>query len=308
MINLVTGGAGFLGSHLIETLLDIPNEKVICVDNFSTGDKKNITKWIKNPKFKFIEHDITSPLSLNVHRIWHLACPASPYYYQNNPIETLKTSFLGTYNVLNLAKDNKATFLMASTSEVYGDPLEHPQSEDYRGSVNVMGIRSCYEEGKRVAETLCADYQRIYDLDLRIARIFNTYGPRMGPCDGRVISNFIVQALKNKSLTIYGSGNQTRSFCYVDDLIKGMLMLMKSSFTLPLNIGNPYEISINKLSDLIIKKINPSLQKVYVSLPEDDPQKRKPSIYLAKRELNWEPNINLSEGLDKTINYFKEIL
>lgn len=308
MINLVTGGAGFLGSHLIDTLLNIPNEKVICVDNFLTGDKKNISKWINNPKFKFIKHDITNPLSLNVQKIWHLACPASPYYYQNNPIETLKTSFLGTYNMLNLAKENKATLLMASTSEVYGDPLEHPQSEGYRGSVNVIGIRSCYDEGKRVAETLCADYQRIYNVNLRIVRIFNTYGPGMRPNDGRVVSNFIVQALQNKPLTIYGNGNQTRSFCYVDDLINGMCMLMKSNFTLPLNIGNPYEVSINKLSDLIIKKINPSLHKVYVSLPEDDPQKRNPSVDLAKQKLKWEPKINLSEGLDKTINYFKKIL
>ena len=306
--HLVTGGAGFLGSHLIDELMKSDNENVICLDDFSTGNKNNLSKWLNHPNFELIEHDITKPIKFKVNKIWHLACPASPFYYQNNPIKTAKINFLGTLNMLELAKSEKAKILFTSSSEIYGNPEVHPQKESYRGSVNSTGIRSCYVEGKRISETLCSDYQRKHNVDLRIARVFNTYGPRMKPDDGRVISNFIVQAFKKKPLTIFGDGNQTRSFCYVDDLIKGIILLMNSNFSSPINIGNPEEYSINQVSDIIIKKINPNLKKEYKNMPEDDPKKRNPSITLAKNNLNWEPTVDFSLGINKTINYFRKIL
>ena len=307
MQNLITGGAGFLGSHLVERLLEA-NEEVICLDNFYTGTKKNILRFVNNPKFEIIRHDVTQPIQLEIDRIWHLACPASPVHYQFNPIKTAKTSFLGTYNMLGLAKRVNARLLFASTSEVYGDPKVHPQPESYTGSVNINGIRSCYDEGKRIAETLCSDYERMHNTDVRIMRIFNTYGPRMLPNDGRVISNFIVQALRGKPLTIYGEGIQTRSFCYVDDLIEGMIRLMNSNYSQPINIGNPDEYTIKEIAELIQKKINPDLKLIYKDLPKDDPLKRKPITKLAESHLNWKPKISLSEGLDKTIKYFSQII
>ena len=303
--NLVTGGAGFLGSHLAKSLLE-KGEEVICLDNFFTGSKTNIEELFKFKNFEFIRHDITDPIKLEVDKIWHLACPASPIHYQFNPIKTTKISFLGTYNMLGLAKRVGAKILLASTSEVYGDPEEHPQKESYMGSVNTTGIRSCYDEGKRVAETLCSDYQRIHGVDVRIMRIFNTYGPKMRSDDGRVISNFIVQALKNEKITLYGDGNQTRSFCYVDDLIKGMILLMESNYHKPINIGNPNEFSIKELANIIRDLINQNLAFEYRKLPQDDPKKRKPSIELAKNILNWEPQIELKDGLLKTIDWFRE--
>ena len=306
-INLITGGSGFLGSHLCKKLLE-KGEEVICLDNFFTGAKKNIDELIKNPKFELIRHDVTEPINIEVDKIWHLACPASPVHYQYNPIKTTKTSFLGTYNMLGLAKRVRAKFLLASTSEIYGDPEVSPQLESYKGSVNTTGIRSCYDEGKRIAETLCSDYQRIHGVDVRIMRIFNTYGPNMRSDDGRVISNFIVQALKNEKLTIYGDGSQTRSFCYVDDLINGMNKLMESSFIHPINIGNPMEFTIKELALLIKDIINPNLEIVYQELPQDDPRQRKPSIALAKEVLNWEPESQLKDGLLKTIDWFKKNL
>ena len=306
-INLITGGSGFLGSHLCKKLLE-KGEEVICLDNFFTGAKKNIDELIKNPKFELIRHDVTEPINIEVDKIWHLACPASPVHYQYNPIKTTKTSFLGTYNMLGLAKRVKAKLLLASTSEIYGDPEVSPQTESYKGSVNTTGIRSCYDEGKRIAETLCSDYQRIHGVDVRIMRIFNTYGPNMRSDDGRVVSNFIVQALKNEKLTIYGDGSQTRSFCYVDDLINGMNKLMESSFINPINIGNPMEFTIKELALLIKDIINPNLEIVYQELPQDDPKQRKPSIALAKEVLQWEPEIKLKDGLLKTIDWFKRNL
>ena len=305
--NLVTGGCGFLGSHLARRLLEI-GEEVICVDNFFTGTKKNIQDLNKFSNFELIRHDITEPIMLEVDQIWHLACPASPIHYQYNPIKTVKTSFLGTYNMLGLAKRVKAKFLLASTSEIYGDPEEHPQTESYKGSVNTTGIRSCYDEGKRIAETLTSDYQRIHGVDARIMRIFNTYGPNMRFDDGRVISNFIVQGLKNEKITIYGNGTQTRSFCYVDDLINGMILLMNSHYQKPVNIGNPNEFSIKELANLIKELINPNLEFNFHELPQDDPQQRQPSIELAREILNWEPKVELKEGLIKTISWFKENL
>ncbi len=305
--NLVTGGAGFLGSHLIERLLK-DEQEVICLDNYCTGAKKNVLHLLNYPNFELIRHDVTEPIRLEVDRIWHLACPASPIHYQLNPIKTAKINFVGTYNMLGLAKRVNARLLLASTSEVYGDPEINPQSESYRGSVNTIGIRSCYDEGKRIAETLCSDYKRMNGTDIRIMRIFNTYGPRMPPNDGRVISNFIVQALKGENLTIYGDGSQSRSFCYVDDLIEGMIRLMNSDYSLPINIGNPSEFSIKELANLIKKKINPDLKVIYQILPEDDPLRRKPVIELAKSKLDWEPKISLENGLEKTISYFKGIL
>tara|TARA_A100001011_G_scaffold48257_1_gene45741 strand:- start:273 stop:1208 length:936 start_codon:yes stop_codon:yes gene_type:complete len=305
--SLITGGAGFLGSHLAEKLLE-KGEEVICLDNFFTGTKKNLQELIKNKNFELIRHDITEPIKLEVDKIWHLACPASPIHYQFNPIKTTKTSFMGTYNMLGLAKRIGAKFLLASTSEIYGDPQEHPQRESYRGSVNTTGIRSCYDEGKRVAETLCADYQRMHGVDVRIMRIFNTYGPNMRFDDGRVISNFIVQALRNEKITLYGDGSQTRSFCYVDDLIKGMILLMQSEYRDPVNIGNPHEFSIKELAYLVRALINPNLEFQYKELPKDDPMQRKPSIKLAKELLNWEPKIELKDGLIKTIAWFKNNL
>ena len=304
-INLVTGGTGFLGSHLTQYLLDA-GEHVISLDNNFTGSKNNIKNFLKNPNFEFIRHDVTQPIFLEVDRIWHLACPASPLHYQSNPIKTAKTSFLGTLNMLGIAKRVGARILLASTSEVYGDPKVHPQKESYNGYVNPIGIRSCYDEGKRIAETLCFDYKRKHNIEIRVMRIFNTYGPRMNLNDGRVVSNFIVQALQGKNLTIYGDGSQTRSFCYVDDLINGMSSLMNSNHNGPINIGNPHEFKIKELAELVIQKINPKLEISYLPLPQDDPLQRKPDISLARKELLWEPKINIKEGLEKTIPWFKE--
>ena len=304
-LNLVTGGAGFLGSHLIDRLME-SGQEVICLDNYFTGRKHNVLHWIGHPRFELIRHDVTEPIRLEVDRIWHLACPASPVHYQFNPVKTAKTSFLGTYNMLGLARRVNARLLLASTSEVYGDPEIHPQPESYRGCVNNIGIRSCYDEGKRIAETLCFDYMRMHNIDIRVMRIFNTYGPRMLPDDGRVVSNFIVQALKDSALTLYGDGTQTRSFCYVDDLIDGMIRLMNGNNIGPINIGNPCEFKIRELAELIISKVNPSLEMVFKPLPEDDPLQRKPVIDLARQQLGWEPKVELNEGLNKTIKYFKD--
>jgi UDP-glucuronate decarboxylase len=305
--NLVTGGAGFLGSHLIDRLMEA-GEEVICVDNYFTGRKDNVRHWIGHPRFELIRHDVTDPLRLEVDRIWHLACPASPVHYQFNPIKTAKTSFLGTYNMLGLARRVGARLLLASTSEVYGDPEVHPQPESYRGCVNTIGIRSCYDEGKRIAETLCFDYQRRHGTEIRVMRIFNTYGPRMLPDDGRVVSNFIVQALQGKPLTLYGEGSQTRSFCYVDDLIAGMMALMNGNHPGPINIGNPGEFTIRQLAELVRDRIDPSLPLTTQPLPQDDPLQRQPVIDLARRELGWEPKVSLAEGLEPTIAYFRERL
>ena len=303
--NLITGGCGFLGSHLSKALLK-KGEEVICLDNFYTGSKQNIIECKKDFNFELIRHDVTEPIRIEVDKIWHLACPASPIHYQFNPIKTTKTSFMGTYNMLGLAKRVGAKFLLASTSEIYGDPEEHPQTESYRGHVNTTGIRSCYDEGKRIAETLCADYQRLHGVDIRIMRIFNTYGPYMRSDDGRVISNFIIQALNNEKITLYGDGTQTRSFCYVDDLINGMILLMESNYQKPINIGNAKEFTIKDLASLVRKLINPDLKFEYKKLPNDDPKRRKPSIALAKKVLNWEPKIGLEEGLIKTTDWFKK--
>ncbi len=303
--NLVTGGAGFLGSHIIDRLMQ-SGEEVICLDNLNTGHKKNLMQWWDNPLFEFIRHDVTEPIMLEVDRIWHLACPASPVHYQNNPIKTAKISFLGTYNMLGLAKRTKARLLLSSTSEVYGDPEVHPQPESYKGSVNTIGIRSCYDEGKRIAETLCYDYERVHNLEVRVARIFNTYGPRMLPSDGRVVSNFIVQAIKNDPITIYGEGTQTRSFCFVDDLVDGLIRLMNCNYSKPINIGNPSEFTILELANLIKEKINSNSELNFFPLPQDDPTQRKPLIKLAKKELDWEPSVELKRGLDLTIDYFKK--
>jgi UDP-glucuronate decarboxylase len=305
--NLVTGGAGFLGSHLIDRLMEA-GEDVICLDNYYTGRKDNVRHWIGHPSFELIRHDVTDPIRLEVDRIWHLACPASPVHYQSNPIKTAKTSFLGTYNMLGLARRVGARLLLASTSEVYGDPEVHPQPESYRGCVNTIGIRSCYDEGKRIAETLCFDYQRRHGTEIRVMRIFNTYGPRMLPDDGRVVSNFIVQALQGQPLTLYGEGSQTRSFCYVDDLIAGMMALMNGDHPGPINIGNPGEFTIRQLAELVRDRINPALPLTTQPLPQDDPLQRQPVIDLARSELGWEPKVSLEEGLTPTIAYFRERL
>ena len=302
--NLITGGAGFIGSHLTKKLLSL-DEEVICLDNYFTGRKSNVQSYLNNPNFELIRHDVTEPIQLEVDKIWHLACPASPIHYQFNPIKTTKTSFMGTYNMLGLAKRVGAKILLASTSEVYGNPEEHPQKETYYGSVNTIGLRSCYDEGKRLAETLCSDYQRMHNVDIRIMRIFNTYGPFMRSDDGRVISNFIVQALQNQSLTIFGNGKQTRSFCYVDDLINAMLLLMESNYKKPVNIGNPNEFSIYELAKLIQELVNPKVKFEFKELPMDDPIQRKPSIELARELFSWEPQIEIKEGLNKTIEWFK---
>ncbi len=283
-------------------------EEVICLDNYFTGRKVNVAQWIEHPRFELIRHDVTEPIKLEVDRIWHLACPASPVHYQFNPIKTAKTSFLGTYNMLGLARRVGARLLLASTSEVYGDPEIHPQPESYRGCVNTIGIRSCYDEGKRIAETLCFDYQRMHGTEIRVMRIFNTYGPRMLPDDGRVVSNFIMQALRGEPLTIYGDGSQTRSFCYVDDLIEGMIRLMRSENPGPINIGNPREFTIRGLAELIRNRIQPNLQLISKPLPQDDPIQRQPLIDLAKKELDWEPLIQLEGGLTRTIDWFREHL
>ena len=305
--NLITGGAGFLGSHLVDRLMQA-GEEVICLDNYFTGRKDNIRQWIGHPNFELIRHDVTDPIRLEVDRIWHLACPASPIHYQTNPIKTAKTSFIGTYNMLGLARRVKARFLLASTSEVYGDPEVHPQPETYRGSVNTTGVRSCYDEGKRIAETLCFDYQRMHKTEVRVARIFNTYGPRMSPNDGRVISNFIVQALRGEAMTIYGNGSQTRSFCYVDDLIEGMIRLMNSDQSGPINIGNPEELSIKELAGKVLELVSPKPAIINLPLPEDDPLQRKPVTAMAKNYLDWEPKVDLEQGLKTTITYFKKTL
>ena len=307
MKHLVTGGAGFLGSHIIERLIS-KGQFVYCIDNFFTGNKTNIKKLIGNKNFELIEHDITNPINLKVDKIWHLACPASPKYYQKDPILTTKINFLGTLNMLDLAKKNNSEFLLASTSEVYGDPEINPQDEGYKGCVNPIGIRSCYDEGKRISESLTFDFYRTHNLNIHIVRIFNTYGPRMSPYDGRVVSNFICQALKNEPITVYGNGKQTRSFCYVSDLVSGIISLMNSEHKGPINLGNPQEIEVLYLANLIKKQLHSSSNIIFKDLPKDDPLQRQPDISLARKGLNWEPKITLEEGLNKTIEYFKGVL
>ena len=305
--NLITGGAGFLGSHLVDRLMQA-GEEVICLDNYFTGRKSNIAHWVNHPRFELIRHDVTEPIKLEVDRIWHLACPASPIHYQTNPVKTAKTSFLGTYNMLGLARRVGARLLLASTSEIYGDPDVHPQPEDYRGCVNPIGPRACYDEGKRIAETLCFDYQRMHGSEIRIARIFNTYGPRMLADDGRVVSNFIVQALRGEPLTLYGDGSQSRSFCYVDDLIEGFIRLMNNVHSGPINLGNPNEFTIRQLAEQVRDRINPELKFIHQPLPTDDPRQRQPDITLAQKQLEWSPAVSLEKGLDPTIEWFKQLL
>jgi len=306
---LVTGGAGFIGSHLCEKLLNQSNE-VICVDNFFTGSKQNIIHLLDNPYFEIVRYDITFSLYVEVDEIYNLACPASPVFYRFDPVQTTKTSVMGAINMLGLAKRLKIKILQASTSEIYGDPEVHPQPESYCGNVNPIGLRACYDEGKRCAETLFFDYYRQLKIKIKVIRIFNTYGPRMQPDDGRVISNFIVQSLKNKDVTIYGDGKQTRSFCYVDDLVEGIIKMMNSreDFVGPVNLGTPTEFTILELAKKIIKLTDSKSKIIYKPLPEDDPKQRQPNINLAKKELNWEPKIQLEEGLKKTISYFEKIL
>lgn len=306
---LVTGGAGFLGSHLCERLLEAGNE-VLCVDNFYTGSKRNIAHLLANPYFELIRHDVTFPLYLEVDEIYNLACPASPVHYQFDPVQTLKTSVHGAINVLGLAKRVKAKVFQASTSEVYGDPEVHPQPESYWGKVNPIGIRSCYDEGKRCAETLFFDYHRQHGLDIKVARIFNTYGPRMHPNDGRVVSNFVVQALKGEDITIYGEGQQTRSFCYVDDLVDGFMRLMATSddVTGPINLGNPNEFTIRQLAERVLELTGSSSKLIFQPLPQDDPRQRQPDISQANSVLDWQPKIMLDEGLRQTIGYFDRLL
>jgi UDP-glucuronate decarboxylase len=301
---LVTGGAGFIGSHLIDRLM-ADGQEVICLDNFYTGHKRNILQWLDNPNFELIRHDITEPIRLEVDQIYHLACPASPVHYQFNPVKTIKTNVMGTMNMLGMAKRVKARFLLASTSEVYGDPDVHPQNEDYRGSVNCTGIRSCYDEGKRVAETLAFDYHRQNGVDIRVVRIFNTYGTRMLENDGRVVSNFIVQALRGIPLTVYGDGSQTRSFCYVSDLVSGLIRMMNSECIGPVNLGNPDEYTILELAEKIQNMVNPDAEIIFKPLPQDDPRQRQPDITRAKTWLGWEPTVPLLEGLKMTVDDFK---
>lgn len=302
---LVTGGAGFIGSHLIDRLMSAGHE-VICLDNFYTGRKSNILKWMDNPYFEVIRHDITEPIRLEVDQIYHLACPASPVHYQYNPVKTVKTNVMGTLNMLGLAKRVKARFFLASTSEVYGDPEVHPQTEEYWGNVNPIGIRSCYDEGKRIAETLTFDYYRQNKVDIRVVRIFNTYGPRMLENDGRVVSNFIVQALRGIPLTVYGDGSQTRSFCYVSDLVEGFIRLMNSDYVGPVNLGNPGEYTILELAQTIQNMVNPDVEIHYEPLPSDDPRRRQPDITKAKTLLDWSPTVPLQEGLKLTVADFCE--
>ena len=303
--SLVTGGAGFLGSHLIDRLIEAGHE-VVCVDNLFTGNKANLDHLHSNPRFEFMRHDVTVPLQVEVDEIYNLACPASPVHYQHDPVQTTKISVLGAINMLDLARRLKCRIFQASTSEVYGDPTLHPQPESYWGNVNPIGIRSCYDEGKRCAETLFFDYHRQYGIDIKVARIFNTYGPRMHPADGRVVSNFIVQALAGKPLTVYGDGSQTRSFCYVDDLIDGWLRLMESEkgLTGPVNIGNPVEFTIRELAEAVIELTGSKSEIDFRPLPQDDPRQRQPDIALAKDRLGWEPAVALRDGLEKTIDYF----
>ncbi|MDB9449646.1 UDP-glucuronic acid decarboxylase family protein [Dolichospermum circinale] len=302
---LVTGGAGFIGSHLIDRLMNDGHE-VICLDNFYTGKKQNLLPWLDNPNFELIRHDITEPIRLEVDQVYHLACPASPVHYQYNPIKTVKTNVVGTLNMLGLAKRVKARFLLASTSEVYGDPEVHPQTEDYRGSVNPIGIRSCYDEGKRMAETLAFDYYRENKVEIRVARIFNTYGPRMLENDGRVVSNFVAQALRGVPLTVYGEGQQTRSFCYVSDLVNGLMRLMNGEHTGPINLGNPDEYTILELAQAVQNLINPDAQIKFEPLPADDPRRRRPDITKAQTLLDWEPTIPLQDGLKLMIEDFRQ--
>ena len=308
MATLVTGGAGFLGSHLCDRLL-AQGEEVLCMDNFFTGRRKNVAHLLDNPNFELMRHDVVDPFKVEVERIYNLACPASPVHYQFNPIKTVKTSVMGAINCLGLAKRVGARILQASTSEVYGDPEVHPQPESYRGNVNPIGLRACYDEGKRCAETLFFDYHRENAVDMRVVRIFNTYGPRMLPNDGRVVSNFIVQALQGEDLTIYGDGSQTRSFCFVDDLVEAMMRTMEQDQTVgPLNIGNPVEFTIRELAEQVLGKIEGSSTIVEQELPSDDPMQRKPDISLALKVLGWSPKIELSEGLDRTIPHFRQCL
>ncbi len=305
---LVTGGAGFIGSHLCEKLLEQGNH-VLCLDNFFTGSRKNVEHLLDNREFELIRHDIIEPIILEVDQIYNLACPASPIHYQFNAIKTIKTNVIGVTNMLDLADETKARILQASTSEVYGDPIVHPQREDYWGNVNPIGIRSCYDEGKRVAEALMMDYHRQHNVDIRIIRIFNTYGPRMAQNDGRVVSNFIIQALKNEDITIYGDGSQTRSFCYVDDLVQGMVALMNTEdFMGPVNVGNDGEYAILDLAKMVIELTNSSSKIIFKPLPSDDPCQRKPDLSLAKEKLNYAATVNVKDGLQKTIEYFQKIL
>jgi UDP-glucuronate decarboxylase len=307
--SLISGGAGFLGSHLCDALIKKGHD-VLCVDNFFTGNKDNVSHLISSTKFELMRHDVTFPLYVEVDQIYNLACPASPIHYQLDPVQTTKTSVHGAINMLGLAKRTGARILQASTSEVYGDPEVHPQTENYWGRVNPIGIRSCYDEGKRCAETLFFDYFRQHHLEIKVMRIFNTYGPRMHPNDGRVVSNFIVQALQNKPITIYGDGSQTRSFCYVSDLIEGMIKFMESDKTItgPINIGNPNEFTMLELAELILKLTSSQSKIIFKSLPEDDPKQRQPDISLARNKLGWEPKIKLEDGLNETIKYFREVL
>lgn len=306
---LITGGAGFLGSHLCDRLIKDGHD-VLCADNFYTGSKDNVEHLLANPYFEMMRHDVTFPLYVEVDQIFNLACPASPVHYQHDPVQTTKTTVYGAINMLGLAKRLSARILQASTSEVYGDPLVHPQPESYWGHVNTIGPRSCYDEGKRCAETLFFDYHRQHNVDIKVVRIFNTYGPRMHPNDGRVVSNFIVQALKGENITIYGKGNQTRSFCYVDDLIEGFIRTMntKSGFTGPINLGNPNEFSILELAEKILQLVGGKSKLTYQALPTDDPKQRQPDISLAKNKLNWEPKVQLEDGLKETVTYFKKLL
>ena len=306
---LVTGGAGFLGSHLCEVLVE-EGEDVLCLDNFYTGSRANIQHLLGKPNFELLRHDVTFPLYIEVDEVYNLACPASPIHYQHDPVQTTKTSVHGAINMLGLAKRTGAKILQASTSEVYGDPEEHPQSEDYWGHVNPIGPRSCYDEGKRCAETLFFDYRRQHNLPIKVARIFNTYGPRMHPDDGRVVSNFIVQALKGESITIYGDGSQTRSFCYVDDLVTGLIRLMRTEddCTGPVNLGNPDEFQIKQLAERVLALVGSRSNIIYKELPQDDPQQRCPDITLAKDRLNWQPSIALDDGLFRTVEYFRALL
>jgi UDP-glucuronate decarboxylase len=306
---LITGGAGFLGSHLSDRLIEAGHE-VLCVDNFYSGRRENIAHLIQHPRFELLRHDVSFPLYVEVDAIYNLACPASPIHYQRDPVQTTKTNVLGAINMLGLAKRLRIPIMQASTSEVYGDPTVHPQPEEYWGNVNPIGIRSCYDEGKRAAETLFFDYRRQHDLPIKVVRIFNTYGPRMDPADGRVVSNFIVQALTGKPITIYGDGSQTRSFCYVDDLIRGFMTLMETphEVTGPINIGNPSEFSMRQLAELVLAKTESSSIIDYLPLPSDDPQQRQPDITQAQKVLNWSPTVELDQGLDATIAYFRSTL
>ncbi len=308
MVTLVTGGAGFLGSHLCERLLE-RGQDVVCMDNFFTGRRGNVAHLLDNPHFELVRHDVVDPFKVEVDRIFNLACPASPVHYQYNPIKTVKTSVMGAINCLGLAKRVDARILQASTSEVYGDPEVHPQPEEYRGNVNPIGLRACYDEGKRCAETLFFDYHRENKVDIRVIRIFNTYGPRMLADDGRVVSNFIVQALKGEDLTIYGDGSQTRSFCYVDDLLEGMMGIMDQDKTVgPVNLGNPTEFTIRELAEKVLEKVGSSSKLIEKPLPSDDPTQRKPDISLAQEVIDWSPGVDLDEGLDRTIPYFRSLL